>query len=387
MTITTGVLGGTWRADVTPWGRVEPWSGAPLDWFVAASDRWHVPSQEASVRQRRVDGTAVVETRVKVPQGDAVQRVWSVADAGGLTVVEVENESPSPIAVAFDRRDVRTERPVADVPIEGIDLPEAAFVVPVGHRAKVRVAIAHDGSGGGALAAVASSDRTASGWRAVLDRAGRLELPSAAETWDDLVAGERCEVLLVGPPSPHDAAGFLAGVGELVRLGEPAEAWVPDVAAAVERVASTSGWEVDAALRAAGRVLHAAGERRALGDLERIVRDRTPSPRPSPAPEGVTSVPWRLEQLACDGELLPAGIPADWLGAPVEVHGVPVGPASTVSFALRWHGERPAVLWEVAGADVELTAPAVAPGWRSTDRTGEALWPAPPQASNTTSSP
>ncbi len=41
----------------------------------------------------------MVETKLRVPGGDAVHRVWAVADHGGLTVIEVENDSPMPIAV------------------------------------------------------------------------------------------------------------------------------------------------------------------------------------------------------------------------------------------------------------------------------------------------
>ena len=90
--VTTGVLGGRWRATVTPWGAVVPWDGSPtLDWHVAADDRWHSPGREAAVRQTRLDGTCVVETRLRVPDVDAVQRVWSVPDAGGLTLIEIEN--------------------------------------------------------------------------------------------------------------------------------------------------------------------------------------------------------------------------------------------------------------------------------------------------------
>ncbi len=65
----------------------------------------------------------MIETRVRIPDGDAVQRVWSVPDLGGLTVIEVENESPLPFAVAFAGPRVLTERPPADVPIKGLDLP------------------------------------------------------------------------------------------------------------------------------------------------------------------------------------------------------------------------------------------------------------------------
>ena len=91
---TTGVVGAQWRATVTPWGAVEPWNGSSVvDWFVAADDRWHRPKHEASTRQTVLGGTPVVETRVRIPSGDAVQRVYSVADSGGLTIIEVTNDS------------------------------------------------------------------------------------------------------------------------------------------------------------------------------------------------------------------------------------------------------------------------------------------------------
>jgi len=48
-----------------------------------------------------------------------------------------------------------------------------------------------------------------------------------------------------------------------------------------------------------------------------------------------------------------------------------------VSYAIRWHGQRPAVLWEIDGPVVPLTASVVAPGWSTAAPKGEALWPAP----------
>jgi hypothetical protein len=68
----------------------------------------------------------------------------------------------------------------------------------------------------------------------------------------------------------------------------------------------------------------------------------------------------------------------DWRGAPIEVHGMPTR-LGRVSFAIRWHGERPALLWEVADAapGLVLRAPGLDPAWSSTEPTGEALL-APP---------
>jgi hypothetical protein len=48
-----------------------------------------------------------------------------------------------------------------------------------------------------------------------------------------------------------------------------------------------------------------------------------------------------------------------------------------VSFALRWHGDRPAVLWECTGDPVTLISSGAAPEWTTSERTGETLWPAP----------
>ena len=67
------------------------------------------------------------------------------------------------------------------------------------------------------------------------------------------------------------------------------------------------------------------------------------------------------------GRLFPCGLPAGWEGNNFEVYGVPTGATSTVSFAIRWHGERPAVLWEQSGDAVALGAPVLAPDWHILD--------------------
>lgn len=79
---------------------------------------------------------------------------------------------------------------------------------------------------------------------------------------------------------------------------------------------------------------------------------------------------------------LAAHWPAAWLGQPVEVHHVPtrIGP---VSWAVRWHGERPALLWDVVPHDPDgdppaVTAPALDPAFTATGWQGEALLAPPP---------
>lgn len=75
--------------------------------------------------------------------------------------------------------------------------------------------------------------------------------------------------------------------------------------------------------------------------------------------------------------------PAAWLGQSVEVHDVPTR-VGTVSWAVRWHGERPALLWDVVPHDPgdmapAVTAPGLDPAFAVTQWSGETLL-APPQA-------
>jgi hypothetical protein len=59
------------------------------------------------------------------------------------------------------------------------------------------------------------------------------------------------------------------------------------------------------------------------------------------------------------------GLPSTWAGATIEWHGL-AATAASVSCAVRWHGRRPALLWEIAGSErpVALTAPTLDPDWR-----------------------
>lgn len=380
--ITTGVTGSRWRASISPWGALTPWDGQPLNWFVAADDRWHVPSEEVAVRQRRIEGTPVTETRVRVPNGDVVQRVYSVVDGGGITVIEVENESTLPVAIAFDRRDVLTERPIVDIPIEGIDLPPTACVLPLGHRATTRIGVPHRAPGDGRLpAGLPTASQVVRGWTVLVGRASRFVLPDGerGSALVETITAERCELALGAVPhAGDDPVAYCLALGELIRMGERPEHWLPELVHAVAAAGPVPGWDADVALAAADRVLAAAGEPRARRDLARITERRAPSPLPDGVPAGLRAVAWLERLMATGGELLPTGLPSAWLGQPIEVYGVPTLAASTVSFAIRWHGARPAVLWEQSGDPVELSCPVLAPDWHATSPAGEALWPEPP---------
>lgn len=390
---TVGVLGGSWRATVTPWGDVVPWDGSPsLAWFVAAEDRWHRPADETATRQRRVEGTPVIETRVRVPGGDVVQRIWAVADGPGYTVMELENDSPRSVAVVLTRADLCTSRPPTDVPIEGIEVPVGSIALPIGHRTAVRVAWRHDSAGPGPLPDnLPSPTQVTRGWLAMSERASRLVVPDL--TWQAEVVAARCELALSGPVDPpDDPVAFLLGVHELVRMGDRAEPWVEPVAGAAEllvqrlRRADSVSWDAERALLAAASVLHAAGEARAVADV--AAARQLLGPRAAgwaAGPVGVRAVAGLESQLAepmgsgtC--MLLPGGVPTGWLGANFEAYHLPAGPAHRVSFAVRWHGARPAVLWEVHGGPGLVLHSGVDPSWHSADASGEALWAPPPGA-------
>ncbi|MDQ3947101.1 MAG: hypothetical protein M3357_18470, partial [Actinomycetota bacterium] len=123
-----GNLGSAWEAIVDPRGLVTPWfDGWSLDWWVGAEDRWHLPSRDSTVRQALLclsgdtpgpgpaggrsgmGSVPVVETVMRIPGGDAVQRVYAVAADEELVVVEVENRSAVPVAVAFALRPYNPE--------------------------------------------------------------------------------------------------------------------------------------------------------------------------------------------------------------------------------------------------------------------------------------
>jgi hypothetical protein len=86
-------------------------------------------------------------------------------------------------------------------------------------------------------------------------------------------------------------------------------------------------------------------------------------------PDGLALVPW---------------LPPEWRGLGWEVHDLPTR-WGRLSYAVRWHGERPAVLWDLGPAglpvpgDPVVSAPGLSTTWASTDRRGEALLdPVPP---------
>ena len=129
-----GNVGSPWEAIVDPRGMVTPWfDGWSLDWWIGADDRWHLPSREIAVRQRLVDDAPVIETAMRVPTGDAVHRAYAVQNGDGeLVIVEIENRSKLPFAVALA---VRPCNPEGLAVVERIELHDGTTVTVDGRVA------------------------------------------------------------------------------------------------------------------------------------------------------------------------------------------------------------------------------------------------------------
>jgi hypothetical protein len=263
-------------AVVDPAGLVTPRAGGwSIDWWVGADDRWRLPSREPAVRQGLVGPAPVVETAMRVPGGDAVHRCYGVP---GALVVEVENRSPSPFALALAVRpyDLLGAAPLTTVAVEGervqVDgrtalvldrrpgraavatraqgdvaalvlggeasavppgdgplsatcpdgMASVAVLVPVAHRTTVRAVIPLGEGGDGAVDALPSVDAVVRGWQAQLRTGLRAELPDPRlqRAFD----AARCSLLLVDPDAAGPAEDAAVVVTALARLGRHAEA-------------------------------------------------------------------------------------------------------------------------------------------------------------------
>ena len=395
-----GVRGAAWSAGVSAWGDLFVEDQERLRWFIAADDRWYRPSRETTVRQREVSGVPVIETRIKVPGGDAVQRVYGVANFGGAIVVEIYNDSSLPFAVAFDRGDIATMREPSPTGVQGIDLPAGSVVFPVGHHATMRAAILINGDSrqisAGELESLPSFEQVERGWLAALQISSRVDVPDLS--WSSVLTSQRCKVLLSNSAELTESSDISLAVdllldrAERVRLGDKPAQWVDEVAVATERIlkqcAKTQSvqWFEERALLGAGMVLNRAGESRGLQDFvsvwSRLAEAGRISDLALASPEiagTVRQIAWIESQLVAqrrDGviEICPCGIDKSWLGVNFECHKLLASPEHVISYAVRWHGEKPALLWEIDGpVGAKVAASAIDRTFSSTEMRGETL--------------
>ena len=417
-TVDAGVV-----AEVGPDGNVTFADGSPpLRWFVAADDRWHDPAVDAAVRQSRVDGAPVFETRLRIPGGDIVQRVWAVVgrDTGReidrslrtRVVCDFENDSRLPVAIALTRRGLAVSRPLAarggsgEWPAPGLDLPEPPVVIPIGHQSRVRVVITPGFSAAVDGTAVVEAlpddivepEAVVRGWTQLTERASHLSLDDVLDTRpiSERVTGERAAIALEPPPNMFAggdalvAAHWLLDVREATRL--KVESYESSEIATAAEVLLRGGRAVErglfaASVRAAAELL--APDERAMRDLSRAVtgsrraalyeflgNDRLVVSGSLARGAFTTALEESLVMPTGDDTItfLPDGCPAERLGTNFEVSGVGIGRGRTVSFAVRWHGGNAAILWEVTGTTkVDMRCGADL-SWTSSSMAGEGLW-------------
>ena len=216
------------RSTPPAWSR-SPDAGWSLDWWIGAEDRWHVPAREAAVRQALVGNSPVVETRLRVPSGDAVQRAYAgrghrrrrgarrrgaqrhegaVRRGAGRAALRPRRRRGASVAIELDGPLVRVDgaagarccrahragwrsrmptgdaaavvfagdaEPVRPAEVRCADgLANGALLFPLAHTATLRVAIPLPAADGTPLdpPPCPSADQVAAGW-AVQARAGR----------------------------------------------------------------------------------------------------------------------------------------------------------------------------------------------------------------------
>jgi hypothetical protein len=249
----------------------------------------------------------------------------------------VENDSPDAIAVGFVVEGARVSVDengayAGGVPVllpvrrAGAVDPEHGLVFPVPHRTKVRIALTNAPVDVAGLADVETVYRA---WDRILDRGLRTELPQPLQGEVDAA---RADLLLA--PASAETFGAL-------------EAWGFDEDA------------IDMWGRLNMRARRAA--RRAAVGLPTDVLGRT---RAALVEERGTTI-----------DVLP-GFRAAWLGQHLAVHDLPLR-RGTCSFAVRWHGARPALLWDVP-AGTTLRAPTLDAEWSTDEAVGETLLGEPP---------
>lgn len=201
---------------------------------------------------------------------------------------------------------------------------------------------------------VAASDAAAVRPRDVGDGAAaqlvglaRFGVELAPEQWHDVASASG------NPERPLDAANL----GLNMVLSARTEWALADVVAVRALAGSTWRWPAG---------VDPSGEHTGAGD--------SPHARAALA-IGLRAMAVRDER---DGVDLAPGFSPDWAGRSVDVRDLPTA-SGRLSYSVRWHGERPALLWEMPedGPAVGITCNTIDPTFSSTDRSGEALLAAP----------
>lgn len=470
-----------------------------IDWWIGADDRWYLPAREATIRQKRLSMGPVLETALRIPSGDAKHRVYAATVSGRqVVVIEVENDSPVPVAVGLAIRPygldgaskptsiglngdvvavngqavIRLPREpnefgtssesvadIAEVAVGGrllsegnqpADAPNTAVALfPLPHRTTLRFVV--DPGSPATSGAVPGPGDVAKGWNAIVERGGRFSFPDPGLTQLAGVARSRLLGSAVSLPqrvasldsgsglvleglalsgavgdilgslgavagsftsrlkvAPSQAGAVVAGVGRAARLADDipmAEALLEPVARLTHLV-EKSGDQAAAsdAFMGLARLLVAVGQPEPAEDL--LVRSQAARKAAGLVPMTLNELTALAEQASPAGSwgddsesqaasfwvgarsllvddqpdalLLLPHFPHAWKGGEVEVHGAATS-HGLLSFGIRWHGYRPALLWDLeldgpgTDAPVLISCPGLDPTWSTTQAKGETL--------------
>lgn len=335
---------------------------------------------------------------------------------GGRVWIQPERQAGGAVAVSGAQdpwTEIRRDPPAAAVSARGDDAA-AGLVMALPHRQTVKFQVVIEGT---ALSRPPKVADIASGWRAVTAEALAVDVADAdlGAAWrrilGDLVvqagsddprsAAETAPILdIAGLDREADRAravvvssaesGLLSGsaavaalralasrdlrIGRDSGLGELADVLV---AGASESLDSVTADQLARALE--------TGPPRAAADVRRLAASVDPDVVYQPSTQAAIAADRVLGALVDDSrpdliDLLPE-VPPEWLGRPVDVRGFGTLWGRT-SFSVRWHGRRPALLWERTGSrdSVELRCGGIDPSWSSRERQGETLLAEPGRA-------
>ncbi len=303
----------------------QQWS---IDWFVGADDRWHLPAKEPAVRQRRIGAGPVVETSVRIPSGDAIQRIYAANVAGEqVMVLEFENASPVPFALALAIRpqnldgqpsrrlsaelhDGKTPSSpvfitVGEAPTVGADVGEGPtthislprtpnhFGVGADHDVLdtllaggdlVGSSVSGDGPTAVALypvphrttirfvvgtlvdpASVPAADDVAQGWTTILERGGRFEFPDNGVSQQALAS--RTRLMMAAAKLPGRITEFEPGAGRILE-GLALSGAVAEVLGALGAFAGSFPTKLTSSPADAAAILSGVGRAARLADDE-----------------------------------------------------------------------------------------------------------------------
>ena len=308
--------------------------GTRLEWWILGDDQWHAPAVTPSLRQTAVEHSPVIETSIRVPGGDVVWRVGAAVDG---VVLECENRAAIPVAVGLALVDHRGD--VRDLE-----------VFPVTHGTTWRRAL-HDYTNRNVVELAAVTR----GWHTLAARGATIVMNDP--TTDDALAVARVSLLL------HQ--------GALLAAGKKADR---AIAGAVANALEYLGYEDEASdLRSVcklkpqrkGLPVVAAPSAEWSHDALTLFAD------PARAAATVKAIRDSVVDDSASGKTIDIapGFADSWRGASIDITDLPTNHGN-LSFAIRWHGDKPALLWD---APAPITARAIDSTFSSSDSKGEVL--------------